>query len=168
MANIAPGLGGTFKQSTAEGRALESLIFLQLAEKTSNNNPDGRNAVNGTFDDEQGLYTAVYSLPATQVINTQGQLVITASPFLVGLTINPGDDNPTFKSTVPEAYLLEVLMYVQNLERTPAKNPQNRNAVTGNYNSDTGVFAGTVALPVSFSLATDGTIAIAAQPYLQT
>lgn len=168
MAAIAPGLGGTFKQSTAEGRALEVLVFLQLAEKGSANNPDSRNNVSGSFDEDEGVYTATYAIPATQTVNNQGQLVLSASPYLQGVEIDPGSDNPTFKSTVPEAYLLEVLMYLQNLERNPAKNPQNRNAVTGNYNSDTGIFSGVVALPVTLSLAADGSISISAQAYLST
>lgn len=168
MANISPGLGGTFKQSTAEGRALEVLVYLQLAEKSTPSNPDSINNVSGSFDEEEGTYTASYSIPATQTINSQGQLVLTVSPYLQGVVIDPGADNPTFKSTVPEAYLLEVLMYLQSLERNTTKNPQNINAVTGTYNSDTGIFSGIVVLPVSLSLAADGSLAINAQTYLAT
>jgi hypothetical protein len=153
---------------TAEGRLLELILFCQLAEQNTVNNPDAIDMIRGTIDDEERLYIGNYTVAATQTLNTEGSLVLAAKRILTGPEIVPGTDNPTFKSTFPEAALLEVLMYVQSLERNPAKNPQNINAVTGSYNSDSGVFSGSINLPIQISLNTDGTIAVSALTYLQT
>ncbi|MBD1899265.1 hypothetical protein NDI44_08675 [Trichocoleus sp. DQ-A3] len=79
-----------------------------------------------------------------------------------GLT---GDD---LKATTAEGLALEALMKLQALERTPAKNPDNRNFVTGTYNSDTGVFSGTYSFPVIQTIdATTGNLTLVADEYLE-
>ncbi|HEY9657738.1 MAG TPA: hypothetical protein V6C65_04675 [Allocoleopsis sp.] len=168
MATIAPGTGGTFKTTTAEGRSLEVLMFVQIAESNSSNNPENQNGVDGSINTETNLFEGTFRLPANQTINGNGELVIAAIPYLVGLTITPGGDNPTFKSTNPIAYLLEVLMYLQALERNPAKNASNRNYITGTYNSDSGLYQGSFRIPIVIGLAPDGSIAVTADQYLST
>lgn len=71
------------------------------------------------------------------------------------------------KATTAEGLALEVLMRLQALERTPAKNPDNRNFVTGSYNSDTGVFSGSFSFPCTQTLdGTTGALIVSAQEYL--
>lgn len=76
-----------------------------------------------------------------------------------------GDD---LKATTAEGLALEALMRLQGLERTAAKNPNNRNFVTGSYNSDTGLFTGTYSFPVTQTIdATTGNLTLVADEYLE-
>lgn len=165
MVAITPGTSGTFQAATAEGRALEILAFIQLNENLAANNPDNRNNVTAAIDTDELLLSGTFSIPATQAITPDGTLTITASAYLVNAAILPGSNSPTFKSTLPERYLLEVLMFIQGLERVAARNPQSRNGVTGNYNSDTGLYQGSFNLPVTLALVA-GKLEIQATEYL--
>lgn len=76
--------------------------------------------------------------------------------------------NTALKSTTAEGLALEILMRLQALERTSAKNPDNRNFISGTYNSDTGVFSGSFSLPCDQVLdATTGAVVVTAQEYLE-
>lgn len=166
MVAIAAGSLGTFKAVTAEGRALEALVFLQNLERVTANNPNDFNGVVANFDTEELLFSGTYTLPATQQIAVGGVLQISASPYLQNNVVAPGGDAPTFVSTTAEAYALEVLMYLQFLERQPTRNPQNKNCVTGSFNSDTGIYQGSFNFPISVALDTSGKVEISATEYL--
>lgn len=168
MASISPGTSGTFSASTAEGRAIETLTFMQVQEQSAARNPSEFNYVIGVFDSDDLTFTGSYTLPAALTIATDGSLKIEAVPYLQGVTFTPGSGSPTFKSTVIERYLLEVLMYLQSLEQQTAKNPQGVNYITGNFNSDTGLYQGSFTLPIALALAASGKVEITAQEYLQT
>lgn len=77
------------------------------------------------------------------------------------------DKPATIGATTAEGAALEVLMYLQSLERDTAKNPQGRNFVTGTYNSDTGIYSGTFSFPCTLALNPDGSIKLSADEYLQ-
>lgn len=71
------------------------------------------------------------------------------------------------KSDTKEGLALEALMSLQAIERNPGLNPDNRNFITGTYNSDTGVFAGTYSFPVAQVIdAATGQIRLEATEYL--
>lgn len=71
------------------------------------------------------------------------------------------------KSTTAEGLALESLMQLQAIERTAARNPDNRNFVTGTYNSDTGIYSGTFSFPVNQAIdATSGNLTLEAAEYL--
>lgn len=168
MAAIAPGLSGTFKQRTIEGRLLESLLFVVLSESNERTNPENLTTVRGSFDSEKMLFVGSYAIPTIESSDKEGNLVLKAKNHLQGLSIDPGLDNPTFRSTRPEAYVLEVLKRVQDWERNPGKNPRMSKNVTGNYDSDLQLYSGTFAIPVQMGLSSDGTISIFAVEYLET
>lgn len=168
MATIQPGTGGTFKTATAEGRLVESICFLQMQESIAAQNSSGRNGVSGDFSIEDSVFTGTYQLPTEQAILADGSLTLVATPYLQGVTVDPGSGSPTFNSSILERYVLEVLMFVQSLERDAARNPQGANNVTGNYNSDTGLYSGTFSIPVSLSIGSDGRPVFTAQEYLTT
>lgn len=168
MVAISAGTQGLFKSVTAEGRAIEALVYLQNLERNTTNNPDGFNALTGSFDTEEGVFSGTYSLPAVQQIAVGGVLQIQASTYLQSSTVAPGGDSPTFVSTRAEAYVLEVLMYLQFLERQPSRNPQNRNYVTGTFNSDTGIYQGTFNLPITITLDAEGKPLITATEYISS
>lgn len=166
MAAIQTGTGGTFKTSTAEGRLIESICYLQLQEAITAQNTSGRNGVSGEFSVEDLVFSGTYQLPTEQTISTDGTLLIVATSYLQNVAVDPGTGTPTFKSVTLERYVLEVLMFLQAVERDSARNPQNANNITGNYNSDTGLYSGTFSIPVALSLGSDGNPVFSAQEYL--
>lgn len=167
MAAITPGSGGTFKTLTAEGRTLEVLVFLQTLEKNPLKNPQNRTYINGTLNTRSGLYGGTFSLPVTESLFTDGSLRLQAKTYLEDSEVVPGSGSPTFKSATAEEYTLEVLSHLQMLERTPARNPQARNAITSSYNQDTGIMQGTFSLPCEISVdPVNGLPTFSAQPYL--
>ncbi|MBD1925758.1 hypothetical protein H6F74_05605 [Trichocoleus sp. FACHB-90] len=71
------------------------------------------------------------------------------------------------KADTAEGLALESLMQLQAIERTTARNPDNRNFVTGTYNSDTGIYSGTFSFPVAQTIdPATGNLVLAATPYL--
>jgi hypothetical protein len=168
MAAIQPGTGGTFKSTTAEGRLMEAICFLQLREADSIENPNGRNAIQGDFSIQNLVFSGSYNFAAEQAISSTGSLSIVASPYLQNTIIAPGGNNPTFKSLSLEGYVLEVLMHFQALERVAANNPQGQNFITGTYNSDIGIYTGSFSLPIAMSLDGAGKPSFEAVEYLLT
>lgn len=168
VTQITQGTLGTFKAPTAEGRAIEILTYLQNLEKDTAKNPNAVNAVTGSFVLEDGMFSGTFSLPAEQSISTGGSLTIRATPYLVGEGLAPGGDSPTFKSTYPEGYALEVLMYLQFTERIASRNPRNLNYISGTFNSDTGLYQGTFQIPIKAALSESGAVVIQADEYLLT
>ena len=166
MANISAGTLGTFKTTKAEGRAIEVLTYCQNLERVAANNPQDVQGFQGSFDTESLLFEGSFSIPAAQALGPGGILQITVTPYLVGAVIAPGGDAPTFVSTAPEAYALEVLMYLQSLEGQATRNPQSLNYVTGTYNSDTKLYAGTFSLPITITIDSTGKPVINAVEYL--
>lgn len=167
MAEITPGTGGTLKSVTAEAIAVEAIIYLRQQERDANKNPNGTNGVNWSITDSGTTFAGDFNLKAQQSISATGGLAIIAQPYLTGTSFLPGTGG-TIKSTYPEAAVLECLMYLQALEADPSKNTNNRNFVTGTFNSDTGQYRGTFSLPVSAALGSDGELTITASEYLST
>jgi hypothetical protein len=166
MATIQTGSGEVFKTTTAEGRLIETVCFLRLAELDGVKNPDGKNSVLGEFSISDLLFLGSYNLPCSQTLTTAGAVSIVANPYLLSTGFNPGSGTPTFKSAAIEAYLLEVLTYLQGLESNASKNPQGLNNVTGTYNADTGIYSGTFSIPVALTQDGSGKACFAAQEYL--
>lgn len=167
MASITPGTGATFTVATAEGQAIAALNFLNKRENTAEANPNGEDRIDGSFDTDLMTFAGNFRLPATQSLNSLGQLVISATPYVSSGAFVPGTGG-TFKSETIEGYVLEVLMYLQNLELQSAKNPNNRNYITGSYNSDSRLYSGTFSLPITQEIGADGTVSFAAVEYLLT
>lgn len=164
MATITPGTGGTFQASTAEGQAIEAIVFLKSLENDALKNPTSRAGVGWTLENGTTL-RGTYNLPATQTLNN-GSLAINATAYIVDHGYLAGSGG-TFNAVTPESALLERLMYLQSLENSgvTGSNPDNRNFVTGSFNSDTQLYAGTFSLPVLSDLVV-GAIATNPVPYL--
>lgn len=97
MVAIQPGTGGTFKTTTAEARAIESLCYLQLQEADSTKNPNGRQVISGSFDTEDLSFSGTYAFPADQTLSPGVGLVIVATNYLVGVAVVPGGEHRPFK-----------------------------------------------------------------------
>ena len=166
MATITPGTGGTIKSTTAEDQAHEILSWISLKQADSVINPGLVENITGTHDQQALVFTGTYSLSVSQAIDSNGNLTLTANTYLVGAGFQVGTGG-TFKGNSPEKYCLEVLMYLQSLEADPSKNPNNRNFVTGTYNSDSRIYAGSFSLPVILGVdAGTGLVNYGANPYL--
>jgi hypothetical protein len=166
MATVTPGTGGTIKSTTAEGQAHEILSFISLRQQSPSINPGQVRNILATHDQDALLFSGTYQLSVTQTIGAGGNLTLSANTYLVGTAFQEGAGG-TFKGNSPERYCLEVLMYLQNLERNTALNPSNRNYITGTYNSDTGLYQGSFSLPVILGIdAASGVVNYGADPYL--
>jgi len=73
----------------------------------------------------------------------------------------------TTASNTIEKQALEVLMSIQALEANATANPNNSNFVTGTYNSESKVYAGTFSIPATQTIGTGGVLQIEADQYLQ-
>ncbi len=166
MASVTPGTGGTIKSTTAEGQAHEILSFISLKQQSESTNPGQVSNVLATHDQQALLFSGTYQFSVTQTIGAGGALTLTANTYLIGTAFQEGTGG-TFAGNSPEKYALEVLMYLQNLERNPSLNPSNRNYITGTYNSDTGLYQGSFSLPVIMGIdAESGVVNYGADPYL--
>lgn len=166
MATITPGSGGTCKSSTAEGQLHEVMTFISRQQAISTANPGGVTNVTASHDQQSLIFTGSYKFGVVQSIDGSGLLSLTASSYLVstGFTVGSGG---TFKGNTPEKYALEVLMFLQSLELQPAKNPQNRNFISGTFNSDSGLYQGSFSIPVILGVdAVTGVVNYGANPYL--
>lgn len=166
MATVTPGTGGTIKSTTAEGQAHEILSFIALKQQSEVTNPGQVFNVLGGHDQQALTYSGTYQFSVAQTIAAGGALTLTANTYLIGTAFQEGTGG-TFSGNSPERYALEVLMYLQTLERNPALNPSNRNFITGTYNSDTGLYQGSFSLPVILGIdAGSGVVNYGADPYL--
>lgn len=166
MAAITPGVGGTLKSATAEGAAIEALMYLQENEANgATTNPQNRNFVQGQWNIDTKVFSGSYNFPAEQTPNADGDLVIVATDYLTGVVFDPGAGG-TFKKTHAVGATLEILMYMQNKERVAASNPENRNGVQGQFNSDNGTYSGSFSFPFTVSFDANGRSVFAAKEYL--
>lgn len=165
MSFVVAGSGGTIKSETAEGQLLEILNFLRLQEKISDKNPQGVNNVEGSFSIVSDGFSGSFDLPISFSLNSSGQPIISVPEYLTGVSFIPGNGG-TFKSNTAAGYFVEVIMYMQALEATTLKNPQARNYVTGTFSSDNSRFVGTIFVPTTVSLSSDGHACFVAQEYL--
>lgn len=166
MTAITPGNNGTLKSDSAEGQLLELAAFIRFAEQLATTNPTNRNAVTVAYNLQTFTANLTFTIPAIPGINANGQSIITASAYLINTNFNVGTAG-TFKSTTPEAYLLELITYIQIKESDITKNTLNSNNVTANYDSDDNVFSGSATIPIIAALDEDGNTKIIADEYLK-
>lgn len=151
MVAVTPGTSGTCTGTTAEAQLQQIITFLRACESNPNKNPNGINGINASHNQNTSVFAGSYDIPATMTINGSGNLVLTATPYLSAHNFSVGTGG-TFKSLSPEAYALEVLMFLQQKEADSNSNTNNRNFVTGTYNSDSGKYTGTFSIPCTFAL----------------
>ncbi|MBD2743660.1 hypothetical protein [Coleofasciculus sp. FACHB-1120] len=167
MAAITPGTGGTIKSAMLEAHLLEIIAFGKQQESTPARNPaPQKNYIQGyTLTDT--LFRCNLSIPVNRVTNENGESVYTTPDYLSGVTFTPGS-NGTFKSGNFAAYLIEVVLYAQELERDSTKNPSGADRINGNFDINPNVFSGSVELPISPGVTSDGKPTFTAISYLLT
>lgn len=162
MAQITVGSSGTLLALTAEGQAMELLIFLQKKEHEMNS---GEDRVQASINLNNFTFNGSFSIPAIQAINELGQLVISANDYLPGVVFNGGSGG-TFKSQTATQYLIEVINYLQLQEQSLAKNPNQENRVSAQYDIDTKLFTGNIRLNVNAGIDSSGSATISTTEYL--
>lgn len=167
MATLTPGDGATIKSDTVEGVLHEICTLLQVYEFSALNNPNALNNIIGQHLQDSKVFTCNYTIPVQQQLNALGQIVYSAVDYLSDLVFIPGTGG-TFKSTTCAGYLMEAIIYCQNLEQNVAKNPNRENNITGSFNTDSTTFSGTIDLPVSVSINASGDVVYVANEYLLT
>jgi hypothetical protein len=165
MTAIIPGSGASISAATLEGQLLELAVFLKIAEQSPSKNPNSRNFIGITFNLSTLIASITFSLPASPGVNSSGQLLTTATPYLQNTGFTPGSGG-TFLSANPEAYFMELVTALQINEANTAKNPALANNVSAVYDSDEQLFDGTATLPIEVSLQLDGSIKTIADEYL--
>ncbi len=167
MAVIQVGDNGTLRSRTAEGQLQEICAYLEIGETTVSLNSSGIDNVVVTHFQNSATFTANFTIPVKQFINPGGQVVYAADDYLETLAFLPGQ-NGTFKSITCAGYFVELVIYMQNLERNPTTNPQNKNYITGTFNSDSTIFSGAINLPIELSIDERGRVVYTAKEYLTT
>lgn len=167
MATITPGTGGTIKSAKVESHLLEIITFAKVQELDTTKNPAPPKLYIQGYTFTDALFRCNLSIPVNRTTNSGGESVISTPDYLSGVTFTPGTTG-TFKSTNFAAYLVEVLMYAQDLERNAAKNPAGADRISGNFDINPNLFSGSVELPISLSLGTDGKPVYTATEYLLT
>lgn len=167
MAKILVGADGTLKADSAEGQLQELCTCLQIGELNAEANPSGIDNIVGNHFQNTGTFSATFTIPVEQTINAEGQVVYSAGDYLTNFQFSPGTGG-TFKSLTCAGYFVEVVIYIQNLEKNLALNPNKSNYVTGTFNSDNTVFSGSIDLPVEVSVNASGSVVYTVQEYLLT
>ena len=159
MVAITAGTGATITSPTAEGQAFLMLQWWQNMEEDPSKNPTSIQRFTGSKGtDNDRFFSGSWQIIAKQEISATGSLIITADPYLTGLTFYPGSPAGTFKSTNPAAYLLEILNFLMARQKDSTKNPQNKKYITGIYNADSGIYQGQFSIPFATTMQANGTL----------
>lgn len=143
---ITPGINSTISDSTIEAQLLKSLLLLELWEKISEFNPNGKDFVQATFHTESYSWEVSFSLPCHQAINELGNPTLLGENYLSNTPFTPGDPVGTFKSLSLPAYCIELIMTGQIWENNSQYNPNIRNNIAATFNSDRNLLIGTVTI----------------------
>lgn len=169
MAIITPGTNSTFNGNTAEQQLIEAFVYLQQYEAREDINPNKLDYVQGSFNINNLMFIGSFDIPCTQLINSQGQIVYTATEYLQIGTFSPGSPKGTFKSDTLMSYFIEVLTYCQILEQNTIANPQQKDYINANFNTDRNTFSGSITLPFLITTnSNSAAISIVSQAYLGT
>ncbi len=165
MAIITPGTGATLKSSTLEAQLLEAISLARKWELDSARNPSARNYISNYSLSASG-FTANISFPCDMSLNTSGQPIFTIPDYLSGTGFTAGTAG-TFKSTNIAAYIGELVIFGQLLERQSAKNPSSINNLSAEYNTEEPItLNANISLALTLDIASNGKPQFTAVEYL--
>lgn len=165
MAIITPGTGGTIKSTTLEGQIFEAISLARKWELDSSKNPSARNYISSYSLSATGFAAAV-SFPCELSLNTSGQTVFVIPDYLVGTAFTPGTTG-TFKSSNIAAYIAELILHGQLLERQSSKNPSSINNFSAEYNTEEPItFNANISLALILDISSNGKPQFNAVEYL--
>lgn len=165
MTTITPSSNCTITTLTAESQLLEIFGFLQQCEADTTKNTGNKDYIQGTFNFNTLTFSGNFNIPVTIATNASGLVTVVAKEYLTNSGFTNGSDGD-FKSTNPAQYLIEVVTFLQNRELDATKNPSSRNYITATLDTDNLNFSGSVTLPLTMTLGTDGKISFTANEYL--
>jgi hypothetical protein len=158
MAAFNPGAGGTLKSTTLEAIAVEAALALQNQERDKTTTDVTFNNIAVSFFTGDNVVTVQAVLPFTASF-VNGQVALRATDY-IGVPFTGGGDLQA--TTLPEA-VIELFQRLQNVEKTQA---EAGDKVQVSYNTETGIATINAELPVSYSVAADGSVSVNAVSYL--
>lgn len=167
MAVITPGANSSIAARTVEGQMIEIINYLKIQELNTTINTTNAQNVQSSFNANGLVFNGTFSLPISQVLDSNGFITLQALNYIPAATFSAGS-NGTFTSNNPAQYLLEILIYMQNFEKDTTHNPQQKNCVSSSFDTDTAIYSGTVNLPIATSIDANGNIVFTATEYLAT
>ena len=161
MAAFDPGAGGTLKSTTLEGIAMEAALLLQNAERAAQTaTPEAfPNNIAVSFFTGDNVIQVQAALPLSADFSNDGKVTFSAVDYLGSPFTTDGDLKAT---TLPQA-VLEIFQRLQNTEKSQ---PDAGDKVQLSYATETNIATINAEFPIIFSVATDGTISVSANPYL--
>lgn len=164
MTTIIKSSTSSLDSTTAESLLIELTTLIRVKEDDTTSNPNGRKLIQLTYNLNNSIANASFSLPIIQEINSTGQIVTTAGEYLILPSfVHSGDG--TFKATQITQLFYELLTFLQITERNTNKNPNTANNISGSLDTDENSFTGTFQLPVTISF-NNGNPVIIAKEYL--
>ena len=158
MATFVPGTG-TIKSVTYEAAALEIAQRLQIAENDAD--PDAL-SISYLPANTINIAQIAATLPVTFPEGTAGAVEVLADDYITLSGFTAGDSTDLDATTAAGA-LLEIFSKLQTLEVASTTAPNN---IQITFDTEAGTATIAASLPVAFTVATDGTIKVAAVPYL--
>ena len=165
MAPIISGENGTFTGDTAEKQLFQVMTWWQYQEENKAVNPNGEEYFTGNknTDTDNKFFEGTWKIPA---IFSPKPVMITAGTIYQNLIFTPGTGG-TFTGSTPEAYTLEVLLWlIQRQNDTSNYNPDKYEYITASFNANQTFWEGKYKLPYQSTLLPNGGIQDIARAYL--
>jgi hypothetical protein len=162
---LTPGTNGTLKSTTLEGAIIELAVFLNNSELNTTINTASANNISPSFSLDNSAFLTSFNIPATQTVNSDGTVKISATEYLTGTGYVPGTGG-TLESTTPVAAFLELVTLATDAQADPTHNSSGITNITSSYDTNNAVFTGSITLPIAASLDSSGHALFTSTGYL--
>ncbi|MEG5048583.1 hypothetical protein [Microcoleus sp. B4-C1] len=163
MAIITPGTGATINATTVEGQLWQLTHLINNAERDL-----ATQRLNVTKSDDfilQGDFT----MPGQIVYDdATGIFTNTATPYLPELTFTHGSPVGTIKGTTLSQYFIDVVSYIVNWQNKKDKNPNSLTNCNLSFDYNAQRYSGSIILPYTVMIGTNGSIVETAIEWLTT
>ena len=164
MATITAGVGATINAATIEGQLFQLVHWINNAEAIS-----GGDSNNFSLSKADGLMESSFTLDGQLVyIPATGKVNESPLPYLPSQAFTAGTALGTFKSVTFSEYFVDALLYMITWQRNTTKNTQQIQAANLTFDFATAKYSGSLSLPYSSVLSTNGTIVETAIEWLLT
>ncbi|MEG4577971.1 hypothetical protein QUA56_35795 [Microcoleus sp. N3A4] len=163
MAIVTAGTGATANGTTIEGQLSQLTHLINSAEKGL-----ASQRFNITKSDDF-ILEGDFTIPGQVVYApSTGIFADSATPYLPAITFTAGSPVGTIKSTTLSQYFIDVVSYIIQWQNQPAKNPNNLTNCTLSFDYNSLEYAGTIILPYTSTMGTNGSIIETATEWLTT
>jgi hypothetical protein len=155
MTAIVRGLNATIKSTNCEASIAELAGIIVGYQKSLTNNPNQIKGISITDTSDDYLTRIAFNLNYTDAVDASGNVTITITNYLSGVSYVAGGTNATYKSTNPIGAFFEAIRFLQTQELSGVKNPTGLENIDINFDDNLKQVSGSVALKVDFT--TDST-----------